>query len=105
MVFGPNMQNFREIVAGFLARLGAVQVRDAAELESTLAQLLGDSARREELGRNALQVVRQNLGAVERTVELVNEARRPMAFDAVVVGLKIDQMTRRHRAVGEHLVG
>lgn len=71
MVFGPNMQNFREIAGNFLAREGAIQVHDAAALESALMQLLGDSARRENLGRNALQVVRQNLGAVERTVEMI----------------------------------
>ena len=48
-----------------------MQVRDAAELEVALAELLADAARREQLGRNALQVVRENLGAVDRTVEMI----------------------------------
>jgi 3-deoxy-D-manno-octulosonic-acid transferase len=65
------MQNFAEIVRSFLMSDGAIQVRDKAELESTLRKLLGDKIWRESLGRNALQVVRQNLGAVERTVEMI----------------------------------
>lgn len=76
MVFGPNMQNFAEVARGFLARDGAVQVRDAVELESALAQLLADPARREQLGRNALKVVRENLGAIERTAEMILEHLR-----------------------------
>ncbi|MCX8092035.1 MAG: 3-deoxy-D-manno-octulosonic acid transferase [Verrucomicrobiae bacterium] len=76
MVFGPNMQNFAEIARSFLARDGAVQVRDASELETALAQLLADPARRERLGRNALQVVRENLGAIERTVDMIVEHLR-----------------------------
>src|SRR5262249_55630674 len=40
MVFGPNMQNFADVVRAFLMQDGAVQVRDAAQLERVLAQLL-----------------------------------------------------------------
>jgi 3-deoxy-D-manno-octulosonic-acid transferase len=71
MVFGPNMQNFAEIVRLFLAQDGAVQVRDAAELEQQLGQLLADAQRREQLGRNALKVVHENLGPIERTVDMI----------------------------------
>jgi 3-deoxy-D-manno-octulosonic-acid transferase len=71
MLFGPNMQNFADIVRLFLAKDAAVQVRDAAELENQLMALLGNSQRREEIGRNALQVVQENLGPIERTVEMI----------------------------------
>jgi 3-deoxy-D-manno-octulosonic-acid transferase len=70
-VFGPNMQNFQEVVHSFLTQEAAVQVRDAAELEKVLGELLADEARRERLGRNALKVVHQNLGAAERTVDMI----------------------------------
>ena len=73
MVFGPNMQNFTEVVRGFLEQNGAVQVRDAAELEKVLGDLLADEPRREQLGRNALKVVHENLGAIDRTVDLIVE--------------------------------
>jgi 3-deoxy-D-manno-octulosonic-acid transferase len=71
MVFGPNMQNFAAIADAFLKKRGAVQVRDPAGLERTLEELLGDEPRRAALGQNALSVVRENRGAIERTVELI----------------------------------
>ncbi|SPE59459.1 Three-deoxy-D-manno-octulosonic-acid transferase domain protein [Verrucomicrobia bacterium] len=71
VIFGPNMQNFAEVARNFVAQQGAVQVKDAAELEQALSDLLADPARREELGRNAVRVVQQNLGAIERTVEMI----------------------------------
>jgi 3-deoxy-D-manno-octulosonic-acid transferase len=76
VVFGPNMQNFTSIVRAFLAAQAVVQVRDAGELESTVADLLSDDGRRMELGARALEVVQQNLGATERTVELICERLR-----------------------------
>ena len=71
MVFGPNMQNFADIARSFLAGHGAVQAHDAAELEKVLGDLLANPARREELGRNALKVVHENLGAIDRTVDMI----------------------------------
>jgi len=73
MVFGPNMQNFAEVARSFVAGDGAVQVKDAAELETCLATLLADEARRTQLGRQAVKVVRENLGAIERTVDMIIE--------------------------------
>jgi 3-deoxy-D-manno-octulosonic-acid transferase len=73
MVFGPNMQNFAAIAETFVQRNAAVRVCDAAELEKALSSLLADENRRKELGKNALQVVRENLGAMERTVEMILE--------------------------------
>jgi len=80
MVFGPNMQNFADVVRSFIAQDAAVQVRNAAELESTVAQLLADPARREQLGRNAVKVVHENLGAMERTVDLIVERLKHEEF-------------------------
>jgi 3-deoxy-D-manno-octulosonic-acid transferase len=71
MVFGPNMQNFAEVVRLFVEQQGALQARDPDELEKMIGDLLADGARREELGRNALRIVRENQGAIERTVEMI----------------------------------
>ena len=71
IVFGPNMQNFADVVKQFVAEKGAWQVQDAAELEQAIATLLTDEARRIELGRNALKVVQENEGAILRTVEMI----------------------------------
>jgi len=71
MVFGPHMENFRPIAADFVVSGGAMQVPDAAALESALADLLADEPRRAQLGSNALQVVRRNQGASARTAEMI----------------------------------
>jgi 3-deoxy-D-manno-octulosonic-acid transferase len=73
MVFGPNMQNFAEVAGSLVQQNGAVQVQDAAGLEEALGELLADEARRKQLGRNALKVVNENLGAVDRTVDMIVE--------------------------------
>lgn len=73
IVFGPNMQNFAEVVRIFLEQDGAIQVQSAAELEETLGSLLANPARREELGRIAERIVRENQGAVDRTVDMIVE--------------------------------
>jgi 3-deoxy-D-manno-octulosonic-acid transferase len=71
MVFGPNMQNFAAIVGSFLRADGAVQIRDSAELERVFGELLADEKRRETLGQNALKVVRENRGSIDRTVDMI----------------------------------
>jgi 3-deoxy-D-manno-octulosonic-acid transferase len=71
IVFGPNMQNFADITRSFLNKDAAVQVKKPEELERALAALLASPARRAELGGHALEVVAENLGAVERTVEMI----------------------------------
>ena len=73
MVFGPNMQNFQAIAREFVEQGGALQVSDAAGLEQALARLLGDPKLASALGANALKVVRANLGAIEKTVEMIVE--------------------------------
>lgn len=65
--FGPNTQNFRDIVTLLLDAHGALVVRDAAELTTFVARMLADPAARTELGRGAQQLVEQHLGATDRT--------------------------------------
>jgi 3-deoxy-D-manno-octulosonic-acid transferase len=71
VIFGPNMQNFNDVVRIFLKRGAAVQVENPEALEQVLADLLGNFEHRAELGRRAQEAVRENLGAVERTVEMI----------------------------------
>ena len=71
MVYGPNMQNFPAIVAAFAAGNGAVQVQDAAGLEKALEHLLSDEKGRAELGARAKEIVLKNLGAADRTVDMI----------------------------------
>ncbi|MCL4176548.1 MAG: 3-deoxy-D-manno-octulosonic acid transferase [Verrucomicrobia bacterium] len=71
MVFGPHMENFEAIVKAFLAAEGAQQVRDSAELEGAIDVLLKDPERRQRVGARALQVVQDNRGAIDRTVDMI----------------------------------
>ncbi|MBN2507263.1 MAG: 3-deoxy-D-manno-octulosonic acid transferase [Verrucomicrobia bacterium] len=74
MVFGPNMQNFEAVARNFVASQAALQIPDAAGLEEALARILGDEAFAAELGRNAMRVVKENSGAMERTVDMIVNA-------------------------------
>ena len=71
VVFGPNMQNFKDITRIFLGKEAAVQVKNPEALERVLEELLAKPVRRAELGRRALEVVAQNQGAIGRTVEMI----------------------------------
>jgi 3-deoxy-D-manno-octulosonic-acid transferase len=73
MIFGPNMQNFKAVAGAFLAEQAVLQVQDAAGLEQGIAALLADDQRRLEMGARALEVVKRNLGATDRTVRLIVE--------------------------------
>jgi 3-deoxy-D-manno-octulosonic-acid transferase len=71
VIFGPRMENFPQVVPQFLARGGAVSVADATEFERVLGDLLSRPERRAELGRIAREVVRDNQGGLEKTVEMI----------------------------------
>jgi len=73
MIFGPNMQNFASIAKAFVEQRGAIQVKDAAELEGAAAMLLADPDKALSCGLNAIKVVRENLGAIDKTVEMIVE--------------------------------
>ena len=71
MVIGPNMQNFRTITRTFLSHEAAVQVPDAHALKRAISDLLEDSNARTTIGRKAKEVVEQNVGAIERSLEMI----------------------------------
>ena len=73
IVFGPNMQNFQSIAEAFLRSDAAVQVKDEGALEEVLRSLLRDAARREAIAERALKVVKENKGAIDRTVDMIVE--------------------------------
>jgi len=68
VVFGPHMENFREIRDLFIGADAAVEVHNAAELATMVDALLADTQRSAELGARARQVVENNTGATERVL-------------------------------------
>ena len=71
ILMGPQMQNFRAITRTFLGKQAARQVSNVEALQSTLKELLEHPQERDRLGKAAREVVDANLGAVERTLEML----------------------------------
>ena len=69
IVFGPNMQNFRGIVADFLQARAAVQIPDRFALVSACKELLNGAG--DALGRRAKELMESRKDVMEKTVVLV----------------------------------
>jgi 3-deoxy-D-manno-octulosonic-acid transferase len=84
VVFGPNMQNFKEIADTFLANDAAVQVQSDRELEEALLLLVTDPVRRARLGAAARALVEANRGAKDKTLAVIADLEPPAGSGAVV---------------------
>lgn len=73
VIVGPNMENFPAVMTELLQHEAILQVTSEAELETTIERLLQNEAERVELGRKAAQVVKNNRGVIERTIELLEK--------------------------------
>jgi 3-deoxy-D-manno-octulosonic-acid transferase len=71
VVFGPHMENFRDIARLFLDANAAIQIQSPNELAPVIARLLSNPAAATELGKNAFAVVQQNTGATERVMQVL----------------------------------
>jgi 3-deoxy-D-manno-octulosonic-acid transferase len=71
--FGPNTWNFRDVVSLFTAHEAAVVVRGHADLEAFVRRCLTDAAFANNLGHRAQQLVLEQQGAADRTIELLND--------------------------------
>lgn len=73
ILFGPHMENFRDIAQLFLKRNAAVQVSDPGDLGRCLVELLSAPERRQQLGKAARQVLDEQRGATERVLQVLVE--------------------------------
>ncbi len=71
VVFGPEMQNFREAADVLVGEGGAIQVSGFRELVSAFDDLLSDEAAAREMGRRARSAVESQTGGVARTLAQV----------------------------------
>ena len=69
--FGPNTRNFRDIVAALLRHDAAVVVADGEQLLAFVRDCLANPAEAAARGQRAASLVRQQLGATERTFQLL----------------------------------
>ena len=77
-VVGPSMENFREIAAIFDREAAWERAADAAQLAKVWEQWLEDPEAARRLGRRGAEVVADNRGALEKTLEFL---RPLMAVD------------------------
>ncbi|MBI3465967.1 MAG: 3-deoxy-D-manno-octulosonic acid transferase [Planctomycetes bacterium] len=70
--FGPSTRNFRDVVAAMLRANAACEVQGAAGLTAFVRRCLEEPQFADALGRRAQALVRNQLGATARTVDLID---------------------------------
>jgi 3-deoxy-D-manno-octulosonic-acid transferase len=78
IVFGPHMENFRDMTRLFMDANAAIQIHEASQLGPSIEKLLSNPEYAAELGRNAYAVALSNTGATDRVLKFFQpvEARR-----------------------------
>jgi 3-deoxy-D-manno-octulosonic-acid transferase len=77
VVFGPHMQNFKEIADAFLTNDAAIRVQSERELDAALLALVTDPVRRAGLGAAARALVEANRGAKTKTLQIIADLLPP----------------------------
>jgi len=72
-VFGPSMENFREMAKEFLRGRAAVQVSNGPHLGTVWMQLIDDAPLREQMGKAAQRLWERNRGATERCLDRIEK--------------------------------
>jgi len=72
VLFGPHMHNFREPAALLLACGGGAQINDGEELKGMFKLLMGNLAKRLEMGNNGLRMLGESRGAISRHMEIIS---------------------------------
>jgi 3-deoxy-D-manno-octulosonic-acid transferase len=71
VLYGPHMQNFKEIAALIRKAEGGLEVADRDDLYHQVRLLLENPAERHRLGENGRNLLLQNRGATERTLAVI----------------------------------
>jgi 3-deoxy-D-manno-octulosonic-acid transferase len=67
-IYGPSMENFREMSGKFLAAGAAIQVKNSEDLAAAWESLLRDPERAAQIGKRARELAERNRGATERVL-------------------------------------
>ena len=70
-VFGPSMENFREMADRFLDAHAGIQVANGEQLGKVWVQLIENNAMRERMGKAAREISEHNRGATARSLERI----------------------------------
>ena len=71
VIFGPNMDNFREVARNFIENGAAIMVEDPVELGKAILEILNNDQKRMLMEKNSREVIEKNSGAIEKTVEAI----------------------------------
>lgn len=72
MIFGPHMNNFREIASRILQSRGGIQVADPDGFSRIVTELLDSPAKRRELGGNGARILSENAGSTDRHMAIIS---------------------------------
>lgn len=72
VIVGPYMDNFRDVMQLFLDNKAIVQVKDKKEFIAAVQELLEDEGRCVELGLRAREVIEEQQGAVDKTINIIS---------------------------------
>ncbi|OGQ17985.1 MAG: hypothetical protein A3B70_07045 [Deltaproteobacteria bacterium RIFCSPHIGHO2_02_FULL_40_11] len=71
VLFGPNMDNFKQIATSFLEEEAAIEVQDRRELLQVVQKYLLSGALRKNIGDKAKQMVEKNKGALNLALQKI----------------------------------
>jgi 3-deoxy-D-manno-octulosonic-acid transferase len=71
VLFGPFIENFKDIAYSVIEHNAGMMVHNADELMNKIATLLNDNNLRQEMGENARLVIEEQQQAMKKTVELI----------------------------------
>jgi 3-deoxy-D-manno-octulosonic-acid transferase len=91
IVFGPHMQNFREIAETFIGSSAAIQVANERELGEAILGLVRDPVHRASLGAAARALVEANRGAKQKTLTVIGDLLPPAGSGGVVRPFRLVQ--------------
>ena len=71
VIFGPHMEDFKEISSLLIRSGGAIQVIDVKNLFDTVTRLIANKEQARHIGKQAFAVFCQNKGALKKTMKTI----------------------------------
>jgi len=76
-LFGPYTFNFKQTVGALLQGQGAIQVKDKDDLLQTMQKCLTDPNFAQKIAQNGQNVIKQNQGATQKTIDQIAKLLNP----------------------------
>jgi 3-deoxy-D-manno-octulosonic-acid transferase len=70
-IFGPSMENFREMADQFLSARAGIQIGSGTQLGKAWVQLIEDTPTMERMGKSARELSERNRGATARSLDRI----------------------------------